>query len=374
MASAKKKAAPSFSPQQESALRAISTWVKTRNAPQIFRMFGFAGTGKTTLAKHIAEEVGGNVVFGAFTGKASLVLRSKGCKDASTIHSMIYTLDEDKGDEPQFMLNPESRVAGCDLVIIDECSMVDEQLGKDLLSFRKKVLVLGDPAQLPPVKGAGFFTNAEPDVMLTEIHRQAAESPILRLATLVREGGRLEPCVMGATRVVRRADINSQDALGADQILVGLNRSRTNYNHRMRELTGKPAGLPVAGDRLVCLRNSRDKGLFNGGIWTAQAAEQARDIILMMIAPADAGVIRRPFEVHAHRSYFDGTDKDFTFSDLRNYEAFDYGYALTVHKSQGSQWDNVLLFDESASFREDRSRWLYTGITRAAEKLTVVLS
>ena len=71
--------------------------------------------------------------------------------------------------------------------------MVDEELGRDLLSFGKPVLVLGDPAQLPPVKGGGFFTEAEPDIMLTEVHRQAADNPIIRMSMVVREGGRLDP-------------------------------------------------------------------------------------------------------------------------------------------------------------------------------------
>lgn len=364
---------PTFSPQQEKAIKAISAWARAPKAPQVFRLFGYAGTGKTTLARHIADEINGDVVFGAFTGKASLVLRSKGCRDASTIHSMIYSLDEERDGDPKFRLNPDSKVAGAELVIIDECSMVDEDLGRDLLSFKTKVLVLGDPAQLPPVKGAGFFTNDDPDVMLTEIHRQAAESPIIRLATTVREGGRIEPCVMGSVQVVRRSEINADVALAADQILVGLNKSRTAYNRRVRQLKGIAGIDPVVGDRLVCLRNSREKGLFNGGIWTAQEVDPEPDAVVMRVAPEDAGMVRRPVDVSAHRAYFEGREREFSFTELRNYEAFDFGYALTVHKSQGSQWDSVLLFDESGSFREDRARWLYTGITRAAERLTVVL-
>lgn len=352
---------------------AISRWLKQKNGPQCFRMFGYAGAGKTTLAKHIAEGVSGEVVFGAFTGKAALVMRSKGCWDASTIHSMIYTLDDERDGEPRFILNRDSKVSSADLVIIDEVSMVDAELGRDLLSFGAKVLVLGDPAQLPPVKGAGFFMDAEPDVMLTEIHRQAAESPIIRMATTVREGGRLETCDMGAARVIRRADVHAEMALAADQILVGLNKSRTAYNGRMRQLKDIKSKDPIPGDRLVCLRNSREKGLFNGGIWTVMESKATKKAINMRVEPSDAGMTKRPVDVRAHRCYFQGTERDYAFSELRDYEAFDYGYALTVHKSQGSQWDNVLLFDESGAFRDDRARWLYTGITRAAEGLTVVI-
>ena len=72
--------------------------------------------------------------------------------------------------------------------MIDECSMVDAELGRDLMSFDVPVLVLGDPAQLPPIQGGGFFTEAEPDAMLTEVHRQAQDDPIVRLSMEVREG------------------------------------------------------------------------------------------------------------------------------------------------------------------------------------------
>src|SRR5215207_5525113 len=179
-----------WSPQQDEALVAVAAWLK-RGEPQLFRLFGYAGTGKTTLAKHIAEGVEGEVAFGAFTGKAASVLRAKGCSEASTIHSMIYRTRESEEGGPHFVINRAGPASQADLIIIDECSMVDEELGRDLLSFKKPVLVLGDPAQLPPVKGGGFFTEAEPDVMLTEVHRQAADDPIVRMAMTIREGGRL---------------------------------------------------------------------------------------------------------------------------------------------------------------------------------------
>ncbi len=182
----------SWSPQQELAIKEVRAWLREPSR-QVFKLFGYAGTGKTTLANEMADGVGGKVLFGAFTGKASLVLRRKGCRNASTIHSMIYSFDEaNTGWEPRFILNPGSDVADAALVVIDECSRVDAELGKDLLSFGTKVLVLGDPAQLPPVKGAGFFTAGEPDFMLTEVHRQARDNPIIAMSMLIREGGRLD--------------------------------------------------------------------------------------------------------------------------------------------------------------------------------------
>ena len=148
-------------PQQEAALKAVAEWLK-RGEPQLFRLFGYAGTGKTTLARKIAEDIDGGVAFAASTGKAALVLRSKGCKEARTIHSLIYRLRETDTQELTFVLNEDSAVTKSSLVIIDECSMVDAELGRDLLSFGKPVLVLGDPAQLPPVKGGGSLPKARP--------------------------------------------------------------------------------------------------------------------------------------------------------------------------------------------------------------------
>ena len=142
--------------------------------------------------RRIAEDVDGTVVYGAFTGKAASVMRQKGCYDAATIHSLIYRTKEAEEGGPTFTLNRSGPAAKADLIIIDECSMVDSDLGNDLLSFERPVLVLGDPAQLPPVRGGGFFTEAEPDVMLTEVHRQAKDDPIVRMAMTIREGGRLE--------------------------------------------------------------------------------------------------------------------------------------------------------------------------------------
>ena len=152
----------SWSPQQEGALRAVKMWLADKSGPQVFRVFGFAGTGKTSIALDLGNTTRGNVVYGAFTGKAASVMRKRGCDDAQTLHSMIYMLVETVDGEPKFALDPDSVVKRSDLVVIDECSMVGPELGQDLLSFGTKVLVLGDPAQLPPVDGAGFFTNAKP--------------------------------------------------------------------------------------------------------------------------------------------------------------------------------------------------------------------
>ncbi len=360
-----------WSPQQDAALKAVGAWLK-RGEPQVFRLFGYAGSGKTTLARGIAEGSDGGVLFAAFTGKAALVMRSKGCKDARTIHSLIYRAREIDDEEPIFELNEDSPVAKARLVIIDECSMVDPELGRDLLSFGTPVLVLGDPAQLPPIKGGGYFTDGAPDAMLTEVHRQAADNPIIRLSMLVRQGGRLSAGAFGESRVVGRDEIDAEEVAEADQVLVGLNRTRRAYNKRMRELLGRSQPLPEPADKLVCLKNDRKKGLLNGSLWTVLTASGVRRKKLRFTVAPEEEAGRKPLRIGVLPEFFLGTE-EIPYALRRDSDEFDYGYALTVHKAQGSQWGNVMLFDESRAFREHRDRWLYTGITRAAERLTIVL-
>jgi len=360
---------PVWSPQQDGALKAVSDWLKDRNGPQVFRLFGWAGTGKSTLAVHLAQDVR-TVRYAAFTGKAALVMRKRGCKGAQTIHSLIYTLVSEKEGEPRFVLDDESPAADADLIVIDEVSMVDEQLGRDLLSFGVKVLVLGDPFQLPPVQGAGFFTAEEPDIMLTEIHRQAADNPIIHLSMQVREGGFLERGTYGDSIVVGREHVDRNAVLEADQVLVGRNKTRLQYNDRLRELRGLPFHEPVEGDRMVCLRNNPRKRLLNGQIWIVTEVTKRSNGKYSLLLGAEEG--KGEARVLTHKAFFSGEEDTMSWPERRQFDEFTFGYCLTVHKAQGSQWDNVYLFDESFVFREERARWLYTGITRAAEKITVV--
>jgi exodeoxyribonuclease-5 len=363
---------PIWTPEQDQALTAVARWLETPGARQVFRLFGFAGTGKSTLARHLAEHVEGDVAFAAFTGKAALVMRSKGCKDARTIHSLIYRATDTETEEPSFVLNDDSAAARAKLIVVDECSMVDEELGRDLLSFGKKVLVLGDPAQLPPVKGGGFFTEAEPDVMLKEVHRQAADNPIIRLSMAIRAGESVERGVFGDTRVISRDALDPALVTGADQVLVGLNKTRRAYNGRLRQLRGFTGDLPQSGEKLVCLRNNRKKGLLNGALFTVKSAGALRrGKVRMLVTPEDgeAGKFQRVAVV----PQLFGAETDIPYALRKDSDEFDFGYALTVHKAQGSQWDDVTLFDESFAFREHRARWLYTGVTRAAKRLTLVM-
>ena len=367
-----------LTPEQDGALKAVSRWLSAGQTP-VFRLFGYAGTGKTTLAKHFAEGVDGDVHFAAFTGKAAQVLRNKGAPNARTIHSLIYrpkgeTTDEEEGTvTPTFSLKPDSTLSKAALVIIDECSMVDEELGRDLLSFGVPVLVLGDPGQLPPVSGGGYFTEHEPDVLLTEVHRQARDNPIIDMAMRIREGERLDYGGFGDSRVIAKSDVDQEEVLDADQVLVGINRTRRRYNGRLRELKGFETLLPEVGDKLVCLRNDAKKGLLNGGLWNVRAISRDKGASMSLLVHSDdEGPSGPNAKVRVLKQMFTEGPESLDWQQRRRYEEFDFGYALTVHKAQGSQWDHVVLFDESFAFKDSRTRWLYTAVTRAAERLTIV--
>lgn len=375
-----------FSPQQEQALDAVAEWM--RSDEQVFYLAGYAGTGKTTLAKHLDADF-----YAAFTGKAAFVLRSKGCPSASTIHSLIYHPKEksekrlhellkrqqadpnpDRAREiererenlrsPSFTLNLDSELRGARLLVVDECSMVNEAVGRDLESFGTKILVLGDPAQLPPVRGGGYFTNRKPNVLLTEIHRQARGNPILDLATRIRTQGYL-PRKHKLVRVRQR--LQPQDVLSVDQLIVGRNATRRALNIKMRDLLGYSGDFPQPGERVVCLRNNHLVGLLNGGLYMVEDSAGGYDYVEMLLLDESTG---QRVEVMAHPEHFKGEEVDYRYA--RELDSFDYGYALTCHKSQGSQWNKVGVMDESGCFAQP-ARWLYTAVTRAAEKLWIAV-
>ena len=357
--------------QQSAALKSVERWYNSKPRKQIFRVFGYAGVGKTSLARHFAQSIKGTVLYAAYTGKAALMMRNNGCTGAATIHSLIYKAEDDDAGGVNFHINLASPLKKASLLIIDECSMVDKILAEDVLAFGVPVLVLGDPAQLPPVSGAGYFTNAEPDVMLTEIHRQANDNPIVYLATKVREGGSLDVGSYGESRVL--ADITgAEEFVSYDQVIVGRNATRNGLNGMIRGMIGKTSALPEINDRLICLRNEKKMGILNGEMFRVLAVEPNKSphSFYNRYGLIDVDTEERKVVVKVHNAFFDGSEiPEWKFR--KGTQEFDYGYAITAHKSQGSQWNDVVIIDESWCFREDAKRWLYTAITRAQNKILV---
>lgn len=411
--------------EQRTALKRVSAWLKEKNN-KIFYLGGYGGTGKTELARHFAEGVSGMVAFGAFTGKATLVLIKRGCYNARTIHSWLYqtyakdkqklvilekrreellkfigndstpelvelekeiAAERERVEQPAWKVNEASELSKASLVILDECSMIDKRMAEDLLSCCKKILVLGDPAQLPPVKGAGYFTNRKPDYLLTEVVRH--DNGILDLANKVRNGS-MEisfGTVNGDVQKISKRELGLRDYASADQILTGKNISRMRLNVGLRRVLGFDGLYPKAGDKVICLRNSYDHGLVNGqlGIVNSDFGYVDPECITFALKdhviqdpdrPPDSTDGPTPLSVYAGHfdRYQDPNMKLSGYWDRQEYDEFDYGYAITVHKAQGSQWghpwicdDGFLEWDPNA-----RRKWLYTAITRAEDKLTIV--
>lgn len=364
-----------FSQQQSDAIKAVEYWYKNETkTKKIFRLFGFAGTGKTTIAKYFAGLVGNNVAYCAYTGKAALVMRKSGCVGAATIHSLAYRSYRDKAGNLFFEWNDMSILHEVDLIIVDECSMVGEELALDLLRFGKPILVLGDPAQLQPVKGEGYFTNVTPDALLTEIHRQSKDNPIIWLANRVREGHDLKIGTYGNCKIVDK--ITQDDFLTHEQVVVGRNATRVNINRRMRKMLSFKGDFPNYQERIICLENDRLSGLFNGGMFEVDNCMDTLSkpgfLKLNLKSLDEEGKI---VNAVTHKSSFsdDHAPPD-DWRKLKGSTKFDYGYAITCHKSQGSQWESSLIYDESWCFRDHSSNWLYTAITRNTDWFTLYRS
>lgn len=356
-----------YSPQQLDAIDAIRGWHEDVTAPQVFRAFGYAGTGKTTIAKELPFMLGcRNWRYVAFTGKAAHVLRSKGCAPASTLHSAMYRpkgLEEDDNGKRRlkFEWQPYGDLHHADLIICDEVSMLGEKLAMDLERYGVKILVLGDPAQLPPVKGEGYYMGPDPDVMLTEIHRQALDSPVLKLATRIREGGKKQP---GDFDRIELADL-----IEADQVLCWTNAARWRVLTRIRKELGRMRGIPQTGDRVMCLANNRDLAIYNGQQFEVLMCEISTYSYALTLKD-DEGNTRY---LTAHREGFLGLDEE---KQARNERAgiggdmafMTFAQVITVHKSQGSEWANIVVLNDVLNCydRELRRQLLYTAVTRAS--------
>lgn len=385
----------SFTPsdEQAAAIRDVVAWYKGGSStPQVFYLAGYAGAGKSTVFRLVLEELYANTrmqkhALATFTGKAAAVLRKKGNLEAQTIHSLIYIMDEEaeqtSNGDLKFQLNIYGGAAEVDLIALDECSMVNDEMGADVLSFGKKVLVMGDPGQLPPVSGEGFFTRMTPDVFLREVHRQALESPILRLATRARQGEPIPFGEVGEARVLQLTGRTQLEAFREDtQTLCGVHRVRKVVTSKIRHARGFGGTLPMAGEPILCGKNNRERRLYNGqqGILLSEPKAYTRrdgddvsmnDLIVLDVHMDDHAKPLRETLAHPYmfQDHFGEVEKP---RMKKTVEWFDWGYLLTVHKAQGSEWPDVTVIDDSGSFRDDRHRWLYTAITRASERLTIL--
>ena len=408
---------------QENAKNLIVEWF-LHTDDSVFVLSGYAGTGKTFLIDYVVREVlklrvGEQAVFVSPTGKAAANLVRNGTI-AGTVHSLIYVRDGEEFDVDEngeiierqelTFIKREKIDERIRLIVIDEASMVNETVLNDLLSFGVKCLFSGDGAQLPPVNGTCPLLE-NPHYTMTEIVRQAADNPIIRLATMAREGKRIpygnyddKVCVVG------KNGLSSADRkrifCKADQIICGRNKTRNMLNREIRGYKGisDEQYLPMDGEKLICTLNDWEKPLdkderfhlVNGIIGTAENIQESFDDLATMDFKADfldesvtvpfdtaiftQGAYRHLYGERAVTLSNGAVVHEGNFAMLHKLRAvgeeticrFEFAYAVTCHKAQGSEFDFVVVFDESWAFGEEKNRWLYTAITRAKEKLLII--
>lgn len=365
-----------FSPDQSDAIRLVMEWLDT--SEQTLTFGGFAGTGKTTLIKEIVRQVH-SVAIVAFTGKAVSVLRRKGVKDAQTLHSLIYQpAGEDEEGDPIFkrrmsLAQPDGyggMRSAPRIVIVDEASMINKRMHEDLEALATKILYVGDHGQLQPI-GYDPGLMRDPTIKLEKIHRQAEGSEILRYAHHLRQGKDPfdweRPSPESDVQIVNRWPDKLHEF---DTVLVGFNGTRHYLNKLIREARGFEGILPLPGETLICLANNRDFGIFNGLQVEVKGCER-RDEETAWLRFTDFEGRDRQVPIYLPQL---GSSEKFQREELIRecYGLFDWGYTLTVHKAQGSEWDNVCVI-EKIHPGWGEARWRYTAATRAAKKLTYVV-
>ncbi len=384
----------SLSADQQHAITTLRTWVLSKDKKdQFITLGGYAGTGKTTLIAMLRKLLYKDneklkVGFASYTGKAARVLRTKlieqkaiSKKDSvGTIHSLIYSP----------MVNDKQEIIGwkrkdkleSNLIIIDEASMVDSEIWEHLLGYGIPIIAVGDHGQLPPIKGS-FNLMEKPDIVLEHIHRQAEANPIIGLSIQAREHGHVRQGVY-SEKVKKYTPEDADFQLEMDEvlqnfspetlILCGYNHTRKKLNNHIRLEQGIETEEPSVGDRVICLRNNHEKGIANGMLGT-----------ITNISTKDKDWYEAEIAMDGEEELYQGlisakqfgSDKALNFTDKRSRvmrgDLFDFGYALTVHKAQGSQARRVILFEERFKKMDDTAwkRWLYTAITRAEEELII---
>jgi exodeoxyribonuclease-5 len=372
---------------QSDALYHIHNWIKNKDR-QLITLGGAAGCGKTTIIRYLKEQLSQNlnVAFCAFTGKAASVLSTKlktgNCLRSSdycgTVHSLIYfpVIDKVTGEIIDW---EKKEKLDYDLIILDEASMINEYLFEDLQSYNIPILAVGDCFQLPPIEGK-LNLMLSPDIKLTKIHRQSENNPIIQVSLLARNEGFI-PYKKFSDNVVKITKrefsiINFVDNYDFNKsiILCGFNNTRVSINKAVREILKFKSYTPEPKDRVICLKNNtkaKDCPIFNGLTGTVEKCI------------SKSSGYRMEISVDNEIKHYKGMVSDTTFNnekgviaeDYRNYlDYWDYSYSISVHKAQGSEFDNVALFEQHCDYwtGDNWKRWLYTAVTRAKNKLIII--
>lgn len=382
--------------QQKNLLDECTKWWLTQYK-QTYEISGPAGSGKTSIIEMLIERIGlepHEVLYMAFVGKAAMMLTLRG-NMAKTIHASLYDIvyktlyDENgneviknnrivkyRGFEKKKYLSPSIK-----LLVVDEGSMINEQFKRDILSFGLPVIVLGDLNQLPPVFGEPAFL-VKPDFILTEVMRQAKNDPIISLSQMAIRGEEIPIGKYGdRCFVIPKEMLNDEVLSKADIIICGRNSTRQNMTNYYRQniLGVKQPGTLILGEKLICRQNNWNFSIDNGICLINGMIGYVDDINLESYNKRSIKIDFRPeFKT---QEIFEQVELDYKYlftdmtetsnNSLSKFNKFQFGYVITAHLAQGSQYDNVLVYDERMGDQEYYNKWLYTSITRAIKGLII---
>lgn len=362
----------SFTKRQEIARAMLIDWSKGPMR-EPFILGGYAGTGKTTLLSHvISQDLGydsSSILYCAYTGKAAQVMRSKGM-NAFTIHSSIYDYNID--EDYKVVQTLKDNLDDIELIVVDEASMADPDIRRDLESFGIPIIYVGDKGQLDPVGGPrGTNIMARPHINLDEIMRQEASSGIIIASQMCRQNEKIPMGKIGKDfcQFPKNESNNIKTLNWADVVLCATNKTRHKVNRLIRKHRGFEGDIPEVGERIVCLKNNRDLRINNGMTGTVlKVLEENASTITIKFDPDG---IDQAQVILVDKNTFNGEVPEQP-DKRRGY--FDFGYCLSVHKSQGSEYPNVVIIEERlpGSNLKEHNRWKYTAITRASRKCLLI--
>lgn len=377
--------------QQSKGITEAIKWFFNPDNDLVFTIGGYAGTGKSSTVNLLVELLGINkyqVLYVTLTGKASSLLRAKGAY-SNTIHSTFYRVCIDNQTGQTFFAKRKSINSCIKLIVIDEVSMVDGKMMEDIKTFGIPILALGDPGQLPPLFTPNMYIQ-HPNVMLTMVMRQAGDSGILILATMARND---EPIPNG--KYVESQVLNYEDLLhieNYDAVLCWSNRTRKKLNKEIRHRLGyDKSKYPLKGEKIVCIKNDLNHEIIfndtiinpmNGMVMNVledPIIDTRLDYVELKVRPDFIDDKHLMFNLKCPKCIFDiyslddpNEAENINLFDLpREYTACTFAYAISVHKSQGSQWNNVVVVDDYHGRKDQYKNWLYSGITRAVESVTI---
>ena len=373
---------------------------------------GYAGTGKTYLISELRKSIKSilpyaRIAFATFTGKASSVLKSKLLNNncffrtdyCGTIHGLIYApkFSYDKLSNKMVIIEWVKLVdLEYDIIIIDEASMVSREIYEDLKSYGIPIIFVGDHGQLPPISATAFNLMDNLTYSLSTIKRQALDNPIIKLSMDIRNGKeipfgffddnnksvfKIKWKTKDCNRIFENVDFKNQDVL----TLCAFNKTRVAVNKIIRKLLDFNRDEPYPGERIICLRNNHTSKIMNGQLATVlflkYAYKNFYNITLQMDGfddPYNGLVYNKSFNVENYGDIFEIIKSKSFISSVKKTgynqaDFFDFGYVTTVHKSQGSEYDKIILFQEMGYWDTDyKKRWLYSAVTRAKNKLMII--